>query len=114
MEPNDDEMLDLNNVKKNNVVQKQKSLKKVLVLLIILLVSFSNVVFFFFCDEKKFYELLMKKQAVSSMLGEMKDGQRDTKIQIDVDDIAETLNEDIDEKVELEFNITEVKKKNNF
>ncbi|MBR4111235.1 MAG: hypothetical protein IKK43_06100 [Clostridia bacterium] len=114
MEPNDNEMLDLNNVKKNNVVQKQKSLKKVLVLLIILLVSFSNVVFAAKGDEKKFYELLMKKQAVSSMLGEMKDGQRDTKIKIDVDDIAETLNEDIDEKVELEFNITEVKKKNNF
>lgn len=126
MEPNNNEMLNLNSMESQNVVQNQNNdfekknhnnLKIIIIALIVLLVLAFGIVFagsLFKSDEEKFYELLIKKQALASMFEEMKDGQRETQIKVDVNDIAETVGEEIDTKLKIGLNLTEVKKKEDF
>ena len=126
MEPNNNEMLNLNSMESQNVVQNQNNdfekknhnnLKIIIIALIVLLLLAFGIVFagsLFKSDEEKFYELLIKKQALASMFEEMKDGQRETQIKVDVNDIAETVGEEIDTKLKIGLNLTEVKKKEDF
>ncbi|MBO5178839.1 MAG: hypothetical protein J6B87_00615 [Clostridia bacterium] len=128
METNNNEMLEQNNMENENVVQEQNdviqnetnnnteqnnknNLKILLAIFAILLVLVLGFVFagsMFKSNEAKFFDLLLKKQAAVSLFEEVKNGQFDTTLEMDLSEMAESMGKEFDEKVKLELGISEV------
>lgn len=138
MEENNNEMLELGNVQSENIVTEQnqevkndtfntsngndkKNLKVFVGILAALAIFIGLIVLVssaFKSDEQKFFELLVKKQSIVALSEELneraeKNGEITSKIVVDLNKIAESVGEEIDEEIVIGFNVLQTLKNKN-
>lgn len=132
MNTNENEMLEQNNMENENVVQDQNNVIqsetlenneqknrnnfKILIIVfgILLVLALGAVLAFsmFKSDEQKFYDLLFKKQAIASLVNDIKDGQVDTSFEVDLKEVANAFDGELEEDLSLGMDISQVFKEN--
>lgn len=138
MEDNNNEMLELGNVQSENIVTEpnyevksdtfntsngnDKKNLKVFVGILVALAIFAGLIALaisaFKSDEQKFFELLVKKQSIVALSEELneraeKNGEISSKIVVDLNKIAESVDEELDEEVVIGLNLLQTLKNKN-